>query len=447
MGGYQTGEHGNTRFNCGSAALCHTISCSLGCNPAHAVGKTQPRAASPQNAQRRRIFGDPEAVLLTARESSFFANIFEGDAAISSFVYLRFGRSRFLCRYERAYSHIPMLRFGMWASSSPQHAQRQKRACRGPRLERALALRSVGMARVEGMGGYQTGEHGNTRFNCGSAALCHTISCSLGCNPAHAVGKTQPRAASPQNAQRRRIFGDPEAVLLTARESSFFANIFEGDAAISSFVYLRFGRSRFLCRYERAYSHIPMLRFGMWASSSPQHAQRQKRACRGPRLERALALRSVGMARVEGMGGYQTGEHGNTRFNCGSAALCHTISCSLGCNPAHAVGKTQPRAASPQNAQRRRIFGDPEAVLLTARIFFFREYFRGGCSNKQFCVPALWAEQIPLSLRAPISHIPMLRFGMWTPRPPQHAQRQENARVGAPARTRARFTLCRNGKG
>src|SRR5579864_4134605 len=190
-----------------------------------------------------------------------------------------------------------------------------------------------------------------------------------------------------------------------------------------------------------------MLRFGMWASSSPQHAQRQKRACRGPRLERALALRSVGMARVEGMGGYQTGEHGNTRFNCGSAALCHTISCSLGCNPAHAVGKTQPRAASPQNAQRRRIFGDPEAVLLTARIFFFREYFRGGCSNKQFRVPALWAEQIPLSLRArifPHSHAALRNAG------PDHPNTRKGKKThvsGATARTRARFTLCRNGKG
>src|SRR5579864_5560666 len=131
------------------------------------------------------------------------------------------------------------------------------------------------------------------------------------------------------------------------------------------------------------------------------------------------------------MGGYQTGEHGNTRFNCGFAALCHTISCSLGCNPAHAVGKTQPRAASPQNAQRRRIFGDPEAVLLTARIFFFREYFRGGCSNKQFRVPALWAEQIPLSLRArtfPHSYAALRNVG------PDHpnTRKGKNARVGGP---------------
>src|SRR5579864_8601731 len=101
--------------------------------------------------------------LLTVR-FFFFREDFREDAAISSFVYLRFGRSRFLCRYERAYSHIPMLRFGMWAPSSPQHAQRQKRACRGPRFERALALRSVGMAKGWGMGGYQTGEHGNTRY-------------------------------------------------------------------------------------------------------------------------------------------------------------------------------------------------------------------------------------------------------------------------------------------
>src|SRR5579864_1386179 len=83
-----------------------------------------------------------EYTLLTVR-FFFFREDFRGDAAVSSFVYLRFGRSRFLCRYERAYSHIPTLRFGMRAPN-----------------ERALALRSVGMARVEGMGGYQTGEQG-----------------------------------------------------------------------------------------------------------------------------------------------------------------------------------------------------------------------------------------------------------------------------------------------
>jgi len=107
---------------------------------------------------------------------AFFREDFRGDAAVSSFVNLRFGRSRFLCCYERAYSHIPMLCFGMRAPRSARHAQRQKRACRGPRFERALALRSVGMARVEGMGGHHTDEHGNTRFNCGSATLGHVYS-------------------------------------------------------------------------------------------------------------------------------------------------------------------------------------------------------------------------------------------------------------------------------
>src|SRR5579864_4888612 len=85
--------------------------------------------------------------LLTVR-IFFFREDFRGDAAISSFVNLSFGRSRFLGRYERACSHIPMLRFGMRAPHSPQHAQRQKRACRGPRFERALALRSVGIAKL-----------------------------------------------------------------------------------------------------------------------------------------------------------------------------------------------------------------------------------------------------------------------------------------------------------
>src|SRR5579864_6735879 len=85
-------------------------------------------------------------VLLTVR-IFFFREDFRGDAAVSSFVNLSFGRSRFLCRYERARSPIPMLRFGMRAPRSPQHAQRQKRACRGPRFERALALRPVGIAR------------------------------------------------------------------------------------------------------------------------------------------------------------------------------------------------------------------------------------------------------------------------------------------------------------
>jgi len=57
-----------------------------------------------------------------------FTKIFEGNTASSSFVNFSFGRSRFLCRYERARSHIPMLRFGMRAPG-----------------QRALALRSVGM--------------------------------------------------------------------------------------------------------------------------------------------------------------------------------------------------------------------------------------------------------------------------------------------------------------
>src|SRR5579864_4107469 len=65
-----------------------------------------------------------------------FREYFRLDAAISSFVYLRFGRSRFLCRYERARSPIPMLRFGMRApTTTPTRAKAKKRTCRGPRLD------------------------------------------------------------------------------------------------------------------------------------------------------------------------------------------------------------------------------------------------------------------------------------------------------------------------
>src|SRR5579864_4904588 len=148
-----------------------------------------------------------EYTLLTVR-FFFFREDFRGDAAVGSFVYLRFGRSRFLCRYERARSHIPMLRFGMWAPSSPQHAQRQKRACRGPRFERALALRSVGMARVEGMGGYQTGEQG-----------IHVIN----------------------------------------REILLFSRRFSRGCSNKQFREPALGRSRFLCRYERARSNARSL--------------------------------------------------------------------------------------------------------------------------------------------------------------------------------------------
>src|SRR5579862_3948966 len=72
----------------------------------------------------------PRAVVLLTVRIFFFREDFRGNAAVSSFVYLRFGRSRFLCRYERARSHIPTLRFGMRAPN-----------------ERALALRSVGIAK------------------------------------------------------------------------------------------------------------------------------------------------------------------------------------------------------------------------------------------------------------------------------------------------------------
>jgi len=139
--------------------------------------------------------------LLTVR-IFFFREDFRGDAAISSFVNLSFGRSRFLGRYERACSHIPMLRFGMRAPHSPQHAQRQKRACRGPRFERALALRSVGIAKL--------------RVWVGTIRMSMGIHVPIAALPLWATylwlrQATQPRAPSPQNAQRRRIFGDPEA--------------------------------------------------------------------------------------------------------------------------------------------------------------------------------------------------------------------------------------------
>src|SRR5579864_4119476 len=131
-----------------------------------------------------------EYTLLTVR-FFFFREDFRGDAAVSSFVYLRFGRSRFLCRYERAYSHIPTLRFGMRAPN-----------------ERALALRSVGMARVEGMGGYQTGEQG-----------IHVIN----------------------------------------REILLFSRRFSRGCSNKQFREPALGRSRFLCRYERARSNARSL--------------------------------------------------------------------------------------------------------------------------------------------------------------------------------------------
>src|SRR5579864_4212259 len=94
----------------GNAVNLSCISCcALPAYPLPSVRASQPRAA----------------VLLTVR-IVFFREDFRGDAAASSFVYLRFGRSRFLCRYERARSPIPMLRFGMRAPRPPQHAQRQK---------------------------------------------------------------------------------------------------------------------------------------------------------------------------------------------------------------------------------------------------------------------------------------------------------------------------------
>jgi len=69
-------------------------------------------------------------LLLLCAKFVLLVKIFEGNAAASSFVNFSFGRSGFLCRYERARSHIPMVRFGMRVPS-----------------QRALALRSVGMAR------------------------------------------------------------------------------------------------------------------------------------------------------------------------------------------------------------------------------------------------------------------------------------------------------------
>src|SRR5579864_7111592 len=177
--------------------------------------------------------------LLTVR-IFFFREDFRGDAAISSFVNLSFGRSRFLGRYEGACSHIPMLRFGMRAPN-----------------ERPLALRSVGIAKLRVWVGTIRMSMGICVSNCGSAALGHIF-----------------MAAPSHTAEGGCI------TKLTVR-IFFFREDFRGDAAISSFVYLRFGRSRFLCRYERACSHIPMLRFGMRAPN-----------------ERALALRSVGIAKL-----------------------------------------------------------------------------------------------------------------------------------------------------
>jgi len=77
----------------------------------------------------------------------------------------------------------------------------------------------------------------------------------------------------------------------------------------------------------------------------------------------------------------------------------------------------------------------------------FSRRFSRGCSSKQFRVPALWAEQIPLSLRArtfPHSYASLRNAGPTTT--PTRAK-AKNARVGGPARTRARFTLCRNSEG
>ena len=122
--------------------------------------------------------------LLTVR-IFFFREDFRGDAAISSFVNLSFGRSRFLGRYERACSHIPMLRFGMRAPN-----------------ERPLALRSVGIAKL--------------RVWVGTIRMSMGIHVPIAALPLWATylwlrQATQPRAPSLQNAQRRRIFGDPEA--------------------------------------------------------------------------------------------------------------------------------------------------------------------------------------------------------------------------------------------
>src|SRR5579862_6528681 len=77
----------------------------------------------------------------------------------------------------------------------------------------------------------------------------------------------------------------------------------------------------------------------------------------------------------------------------------------------------------------------------------FSRRFSRGCSSKQFREPALWAEQIPLLLRArifPHSYAALRNVG------PSFAPTRAKAKTrvsGAPVRTRARFTLCRNSKG
>src|SRR5579864_1923807 len=66
--------------------------------------------------------------------------------------------------------------------------------------------------------------------------------------------------------------------------------------------------------------------------------------------------------------------------------ILHFVLCIAGISAPSRLQASQPRAG----------------VLLTVRIFFFREDFSRGGSSKQFRVPELWAEQIPRSLRARI---------------------------------------------
>src|SRR5579864_9193244 len=79
-------------------------------------------------------------------------------------------------------------------------------------------------------------------------------------------------------------------------------------------------------------------------------------------------------------------------------------------------------------------------------LLFSRRFLRGG-SSRRFRELLLWAERIPRSLRArtfPHSYASLRNAGpSFTP-----TRAKAKTRVsGAPVRTRARFTLGRNGKG
>src|SRR5579864_6734166 len=95
----------------------------------------------PHRAQRRSVAGHnrKQNQNLTTKETKEKRR----TRAVSSFVNLSFGRSRFLCRYERAHSHIPMLASECGPLVYPNTRKKQKRACRGPLVRNALALRSV----------------------------------------------------------------------------------------------------------------------------------------------------------------------------------------------------------------------------------------------------------------------------------------------------------------